>query len=97
MILVDKIAQKNGITPDEVEEQLLMVAFEQMGAGHFSFWKDVHDRLYGTVASNLKPSGTLEEPRPLDRDDPEVVGGFLILEITKIAHKYRAFMRLCRK
>lgn len=52
LIFIDKIAKQNGITSDDVDEQLLAVAFKQMKSGDFRYWKDIQDRVYGTAIQN---------------------------------------------
>lgn len=50
---VDKIAAQNDITPEEVEEQLLAVAFKQAKDANYQFWKDIHDRVHGKAGETL--------------------------------------------
>lgn len=52
LIFIDKIAKQNGITADEVDEQLLRVAYKQMQQGDYRYWKDIQDRVYGTAVNN---------------------------------------------
>ena len=53
LLFIDKIAKQNGITADEVDEQLLKVAYKQMQSGDYRYWKDIQDRVYGTATNNL--------------------------------------------
>ena len=49
---IEKIADKNNLTVDDVDEQLLAVAFKKMKEADFRYWKDVQDRVYGMPKSN---------------------------------------------
>lgn len=58
-ILINKIAEKNKITPEEIDEQLLMVAFVEAKKGDYSFWRDIHDRIYGQATKPIEYKGGL--------------------------------------
>ncbi len=44
---VEEIAKENGMTRSEARKLLLKVAFKQAKDGNYSFYKDIHDRIYG--------------------------------------------------
>lgn len=44
---IEKIAEKTGTNPDDLEEQLLLVGFRKAKDGDYRFWGDIHDRVYG--------------------------------------------------
>ena len=44
---IDKVAKQNDITPDEVDEQLLAVAFKQAKDANYPFYRDIQDRVHG--------------------------------------------------
>ena len=44
---VDEIAKENNMTRSEARKVLLKVAFKQAKDGNYSFYKDIHDRIYG--------------------------------------------------
>ena len=46
---VEEIAKENGMTRSEARKLLLKVAFKHAKEGNYSFYKDIHDRLYGTA------------------------------------------------
>ena len=50
---IDKIAAQNNMTPSDVDEKMLEVAYKQILSGDFKFWKDIIDRLYGTPINNV--------------------------------------------
>lgn len=58
--VIKKIAEKNGLSEDEVDDQMLTMVFQQIQSGHFGFYKDTIDRLYSPVTSKLELSGGLE-------------------------------------
>lgn len=44
---IEKVAKRDKLEPDEVEEQLLKVGFLKAKKGEYNFWRDLHDRVYG--------------------------------------------------
>jgi len=50
---LDKIAEQNGKTRDEMEQQLLTVAWNSASKADYSFWRDIHDRVYGRAESKV--------------------------------------------
>ena len=42
--VVERIAKQNKITPDEVEDTLMMMAFKEAKEGNYNFYKDLMDR-----------------------------------------------------
>lgn len=50
---IDKVAKQNNITPDDVDEQLLAVAFKQAKDANYQFYKDIHDRVHGKAVERL--------------------------------------------
>ncbi len=45
--MVEKIADSNNITPDQVEEELLKVGYKRAKDGDYSFYRDAMDRIHG--------------------------------------------------
>lgn len=45
--MLDKIATQNGITADEVEEQILLVGYKKAKEGDYNFYRDMLDRVHG--------------------------------------------------
>lgn len=56
---VTDIAKENKMTKSEVRKLLLKVAYKNAKDGNYSFYKDIHDRLYGTAQNNVVLSGEL--------------------------------------
>jgi len=50
---VDKVAKSNNMTPEEINEQLLAVGFKKAKEGDYSFYRDIHDRVYGKPQQSL--------------------------------------------
>ena len=57
---VEEIAKENGMTRSEARKLLLKVAFKQAKDGNYSFYKDIHDRIYGQARNTLDVKGSLE-------------------------------------
>ena len=50
---VDEIAKENKMTRSEARKLLLKVAFKQAKDGNYSFYKDIHDRIYGQASQKI--------------------------------------------
>lgn len=58
---VEEIAKDNNMTKSEARKLLLKVAYKNAKDGNYSFYKDIHDRIYGTAQNNVNLSGELTE------------------------------------
>lgn len=47
--MITKVAEEKGITNDQAELDLFVVAYDQALKGNFQFFKDAMDRVYGPV------------------------------------------------
>jgi hypothetical protein len=56
---VDEIAKENGMTRSQARKILLKVAYKNAKEGNYSFYKDIHDRLYGTAQNNVHLDGEM--------------------------------------
>jgi hypothetical protein len=45
--MVEKIAMQNNLTPEEIDEQLLLVGYKRAKEGDYSFYRDAMDRIHG--------------------------------------------------
>ena len=45
--VVEEIAAENGITKSQARKHLLKVAYKNAQEGNYSFYNDIHDRVYG--------------------------------------------------
>lgn len=46
-LMVDKLAKQNNLTPEEIDEQLLLVGYKKAKDGDYSFYRDAMDRIHG--------------------------------------------------
>jgi len=65
--MIDKIASNNNLTPEEVEEQLLMVGYKRAKDGDYSFYRDIMDRVHGRPVQKSELTGAdgKELPTPI--------------------------------
>lgn len=56
---VDEIAKENGMTRSEARKLLLKVAFKNAKEGNYSFYKDIHDRIYGQAQQKIENTGNI--------------------------------------
>lgn len=56
-IFMEHMAAEKGTTVEELDKELLAVAFEQMKSGKFPYWKDTQDRIYGPVTQKTEITG----------------------------------------
>jgi hypothetical protein len=66
--VVDEIAKENNITKSQARKRLLKVAYKHANEGNFSFYKDIHDRLYGKAKETIKVEG-----EPIDKIEVEII------------------------
>lgn len=45
--MVNKIATQNNLSPEEIDEQLLLVGYKKAKDGDYSFYRDAMDRIHG--------------------------------------------------
>ena|SRR3990167_6528084 len=57
---VDELAKEEKMTRSEARKMLLKVAFRRANKGNFSFYKDIHDRIYGQATEKKELNGTLK-------------------------------------
>lgn len=55
--VIDKLAKQNNITPEEVEEQLLLVGYKKAKDGDYSFYRDLMDRIHGRPVQKNELTG----------------------------------------
>ena len=48
---VEEIAKEEGITKSQARKELLKVAYKSAKSGNYNFYKDIHDRMYGTATN----------------------------------------------
>jgi hypothetical protein len=57
--VVEEIAEENGITKSQARKHLLKVAYKNAKEGNYSFYKDIHDRVYGQATQKTEVKGEL--------------------------------------
>ena len=56
---VCELAKEEGITRSEARKTLLKVAYKNAKDGNYSFYKDIHDRIYGQATTKTEHSGSV--------------------------------------
>lgn len=44
---IEKVAEKNGVDPEDIDDEMFAVALKKARSGDYRFYRDIHDRLYG--------------------------------------------------
>lgn len=57
---IEKVADQNNTTTDQVDEQMLKVAYKQIMSGDHKYWKDIMDRVYGQATQSINVKAELE-------------------------------------
>lgn len=57
---IEKVAEQNETTPDQVDEQMLKVAYKQIMSGDHKYWKDIMDRVYGQATQSINVKAELD-------------------------------------
>lgn len=64
--VIDKLAKQNDLTPDEIEEQLLLVGYKKAKDGDYSFYRDLMDRIHGKPQQSIDHTTNGKElPTPI--------------------------------
>jgi len=85
---IDKVAKWNNISTDEVDEQLLAVAFKQAKAADYPFYKDIQDRVYGKAQDNLDLTTQGQKITPENKEEAKAaIQKYLNDNPTDIANK----------
>jgi len=56
---IKKVAEEEGITPEEAEVNLLVAAYKQAKRGNSHYFKEIMDRKFGKVKEQVEHSGEL--------------------------------------
>lgn len=54
---IEKVAAQNNKTPNEIDEQLLAVAFKKARDGDYAFYRDTQDRIFGKPLQTTELTG----------------------------------------
>lgn len=77
LLFIDKIAKQNNITVDEVDQQMLSVAYKQMQSGDYRYWKDIQDRVYGQAVAKHEFDGNVTVSVELSDEDKKRLDSLL--------------------
>lgn len=50
---IEKVAEDNGMSPAEIDEQLYKVAWEKARKGDYQFYRDIQDRVFGKPQQSI--------------------------------------------
>lgn len=69
--VVKDIAKENNLTVSDVRKVLLKQAYKQAKDGNYSFYKDIHDRVYGQATQKQEIKADVEITGGLTPDEKE--------------------------
>jgi len=70
---IEKVAERNKLTVDEIEEQLLAEGFRRAKSGEFNFWSNILDRLYGKPLQSTELIGNLDLKIKISEEKKEAI------------------------
>lgn len=50
---VERVAESEGLTAEQIDEELLMVGLRKAKEGDYNFYRDIHDRVYGRATQPI--------------------------------------------
>jgi len=62
---IEKVAAQNDMTPNEIDEQLLAVAFKRAKDGDYAFYRDTQDRVHGKPMQPTETTLEITTPLPI--------------------------------
>ncbi len=71
--MVEKIAMQNNLTPEEIDEQLLLVGYKKAKDGDYSFYRDAMDRIHGKAEQTLKVDADIHTDDGLTKEEKEAL------------------------
>jgi hypothetical protein len=54
MNFIEKVAEQNEKTPNEIDEEMLRVVYNKIIEGDHRFWKDIMDRVHGQAKQTIE-------------------------------------------
>lgn len=69
--MVEKIASQNNLTPEEIDEQLLLVGYKKAKGGDYSFYRDAMDRIHGKAPQVVDFKGDITMSDGLTKEQKE--------------------------
>lgn len=62
--MIDKLAEQNMLSPEEIDEQLLLVGYKKAKDGEYNFYRDVMDRIHGKP---MQPTDITSDGKALEK------------------------------
>lgn len=69
--VIDKLANQNDLTPDEIEEQLILVGYKKAKEGDYQFYRDLHDRIHGKAPQTINLDADIHTDDGLTKEEKE--------------------------
>lgn len=74
---VEEIARDNKMTKSEARKLLLKVAYKNAKDGNYSFYKDIHDRIYGQATQHQEIKGEINMSVEAEVKANEIISRYL--------------------
>lgn len=71
--VIDKLAKQNDLTPDEIEEQLILVGYKKAKDGDYNFYRDLHDRVHGRAPQTINVDADIHTDDGLTKEEKEAL------------------------
>lgn len=71
--VIDKLAKQNDLTPDEIEEQLILVGYKKAKDGDYQFYRDLHDRIHGKAPQTINVDADIHTDDGLTQEQREAL------------------------
>lgn len=71
--VIDKLAKQNNLTPDEIEEQLILVGYKKAKDGDYNFYRDLHDRVHGKAPQTINLDADIHTDDGLTKEEKEAL------------------------
>lgn len=71
--VIDKLAKQNDLTPDEIEEQLILVGYKKAKEGDYNFYRDLHDRIHGKAPQTINVDADIHTDDGMTKEEKEAL------------------------
>lgn len=68
---MQKIAETDGLSADDIELELAKVGIERAKKGDFKFWQDIHDRMHGKAVIRTENKNLNADVHKLQEEEKE--------------------------
>ena len=69
---VEELAKEEGITRSDARKVLLKVAYVNARQGNYSFYKDIHDRIYGTAINRVEAKDITNDIDEMNQEEMDL-------------------------